>query len=107
MRRVHDGPLAQARALEAARDQVPLRDGDLFLLDVAREADHLHAVEQRRRDAVGRVGRGDEEDLRHVEGQVEVVVAKGHVLLGVEHLQEGRRRGRPGRRPRACRSRRS
>ena len=38
---------------------------------------------------VQRVGRGDEEDVGDVEGQVEVVVAEGDVLLGVQDLQEG------------------
>lgn len=57
-------------------------------LVVAREADDLHAVEQRPGDRVERVGRADEEHLGRVDGRVEVVVHEGAVLVGVEHLQQ-------------------
>ena len=59
---------------------------------VAGELDHLHAVEQRRRHRVELVRGGDEEDVREVERQVQVVVAEGRVLLGVEHLEHRARR---------------
>ena len=54
-----------------------------------------------------RVGGGDEEHPREVEGHLEVVVAEGRVLLRVEHLEQRRRRDRRGSRRRACRSRRA
>src|SRR3712207_2628335 len=47
---------------------------------------------QRRRDRLELVRGADEEDLREVERQVEVVVAERRVLLRVEHL-EHRARG--------------
>ncbi len=62
------------------------------MLGVALELDDLQAVEQRRLDRAQLVGRGDEQDLAQVEGQVEVVVAEGVVLGRVEHLKQ--RRGR-------------
>ena len=52
---------------------------------------HLHAVEQRRRDGVERVGGGDEQHLREVERHAQVVVDEGVVLGRVEHLQQGGR----------------
>ena len=55
--------LAQAIALQLPRPQVPARDRRLLRRGVAVEADHLHAVEQRRRDRVGHVGRRDEQHL--------------------------------------------
>ena len=70
--------------------QVPLGDGDLLLLGVAGQRDHLHAVAQGRGHGVDHVGRGDEEHPREIEGHIEVVVAEGRVLLGIEHLQQGR-----------------
>jgi hypothetical protein len=36
--------------------------------------------------------RGDEDDAAEIERHVEVVVAEGAVLLGIEHLEHGRRR---------------
>ena len=64
----------------------------LLFLGVAGQLDDLHAVEQGRRDRVEHVRRGDEHDLREVESDVEVVVAEGRVLLGVEDFQKRRRR---------------
>ena len=69
-----------------------LRDLELLLLGVARELDHVHAVEQRAGDRVEQVGGADEEHLREVERQVEVVVAEVRVLLRVEHLEQRARR---------------
>ena len=85
------GP-AEAVLLDLARHQVALGDLELLLLGVAGELDHLHAVAQRRRDRLELVRGGDEEDPREVERQVEVVVAEGGVLLGVEHLEHRARR---------------
>ena len=78
---------AQAVALDLARHEIALGDLELLGLGVAGELDDLHAVAQRPRDRVQVVGRGDEHDLGEVEGEVEVVVAEGGVLLGVEHLE--------------------
>ena len=53
---------------------------------------HLHAIEERAGDRLGHVPGRDEEDLREVELDVEVVVAERVVLRRVEHLEQ--RRGR-------------
>jgi hypothetical protein len=82
--------LAQAVAVALARPQVALGDRDLLLGRVPVEAHDLHAVEQRRGDRLGHVGRGDEHDLGEVELHVEVVVAERVVLRRVEHLEQGR-----------------
>ncbi len=76
--------------LALARHEVRLGDLDLLLLRVARDAQHLHAVPQRRRDRVQHVGRADEEDLAQVERHLEVVVREGEVLLRIQHLEQGR-----------------
>ena len=46
-------------------------------------------------DRVERVRRGDEHHVREVERHVEVVVAEGRVLLGVEHLEHRADAGSP------------
>ena len=67
--------------------------GDLHLLvlGVARNADDLHAVHQGGRD-VQRVRGGDEHHVRQIVVDLQIVVVEGVVLLGVEHLEQGRRR---------------
>ncbi|RUP51854.1 hypothetical protein BC936DRAFT_145096 [Jimgerdemannia flammicorona] len=67
-------------------------DMQLFLERVAGQRDHLHAVQQRRRDRVQRVRRCDEYHVRQVEGKIQVVIRERIVLLRVQHLQEGCRR---------------
>ena len=47
-------------------------------------------VEQRGGDRLEHVRRGDEHDLRQVEVDIEIMVAKCRVLLGVENFQECR-----------------
>src|SRR3954454_21100589 len=86
---------AEAVALHLARHEVALRDLELLLLRVAGQLYELHAVEQRPRDRVEQVRGADEQDVREVERQVEVVVAEVLVLLGIEHLEHRARRVAP------------
>ena len=69
-------------------DDIFLGDMRLLLLAVAGELDDI----QRSQSAGGMVSsmlrRGDEHDLRQVESDVEVVIAKRRVLLGVEDFQK-------------------
>ena len=78
------------------RHQVALGDLQLLLAGVAGDLEHLHAVQQRRRDGIQHVRRGDEDDVREIEVDLEVVVGEGVVLLRVQHLEQRRRRDRPG-----------
>ena len=84
--------LAQTGLLPLAREQVVLRDRDLLVLGVAVELDDLHAVEQRRRDRLQHIRRGEEQDVRQVEVELQVVVTEGVVLRGVQDLQQRGRR---------------
>src|SRR5205814_8832702 len=68
--------LLEAVPLLLSRPEVPASDRDLLVDRVAVEADHLHAVEQRPRDRLGDVRGRDEDDLREIELDVEVVVAE-------------------------------
>ena len=84
--------LAEAVPLALPRPEVAAGDRDLLVDRVAVEADDLHAVEQRPGDRLGDVAGRDEDDLRQVELDVEVVVAERVVLCRVEHLEQRRRR---------------
>ncbi len=92
-RLVVDRPFLRLEAVlgDRRRDQVLARDLDLLVLGVAGDADDLHAVHQRRRD-VQRVRRRDEHHVREVVLDLEIVVVEGRVLLGIEHLEQRRRR---------------
>ena len=83
---------AQAVAADLAVEEVVAGDGDLLVLGVAVEPDDLHAVEQRPGDRVEHVGGRDEQHVGQVEVDLEVVVAEGVVLRGVEHLEQRRAR---------------
>ena len=68
-----------------------LGDFDFFLLGVAVQSQHFHAILQRGRDRVHHVRGSDEEHLRQVVLHVEIVVHEHEVLFGVEYFEEGRR----------------
>src|SRR6267143_5822374 len=78
--------------LELLRDQEALRDLDFLELEVAGQPDDLHAVEQRRRNRVERIARGQEHHLGEREVHFQIVVVERVGLLGVQNLQQ--RRGR-------------
>ena len=78
----------QPVGFELLGDDVLLGDEGLLLLAVAGELEHLQPVEQGGGDRLEHVRRGDEHDLRQVEVDVQVMVAEGRVLLGVEDFQE-------------------
>src|SRR5215831_14111500 len=58
------------------RDQVFVRDMQLFLAGVARQFDDLHTVTQRLGNRIHPVGRRDERDLGKIKGNVQVVIAE-------------------------------
>jgi len=90
-RRVADLEFAilQAVLLDLLRQQIAPRNVLLLVLGVAGQPDHLHAVEERRRD-IQRVGGADEHDLGQVEIDLEVMVGEGRVLLRIEHFEQRR-----------------
>ncbi len=83
--------LRETSPLEAPRNEVAPGDLELLAVDVAGEPDDLHPVDEGEGYRVHRVRRADEEDVRGVEGKVEIVIPEGHVLLGVEDLEQGAR----------------
>jgi hypothetical protein len=88
----HRGVGREPRPPELPRPQVPLGDGQLLRLQVPGDAHHLHAVAQRLGHLAQRVGGGDEQHPRQVVVELEEVVAERVLLLGVEHLEQRRRR---------------
>src|SRR6185369_2592632 len=66
-----------------ARDQVTTCDFEFLAVAVACETDDLHAVAQGRRNRTKLVRSRDEEDLREIERQIEIVIAERIVLLWI------------------------
>ena len=85
----------EAVAFDLARPEIAARDRDLLVDGVAIEGDHLHAIQQRTRDPVSHVRRGNEQHLRQIDLDVQVVIAEGVVLRRVEHFQQRGRRVSP------------
>ena len=71
-------------------DEVLAGNLQLLFFGVPGELEHLHAVAQGRRHRIEHVRGRDEQHLRQVERHVEVVIAERVVLLGIEHLEQGR-----------------
>src|SRR6516225_3152183 len=94
-----DGVLADLALLrgqpvrfELALEEIAPGDLELFVLGIARKLDDLHAVAHGAGNGIEHVGGRDEHHLREIEGDTEIVVAEGRVLLGVQHLEQRGRR---------------
>src|SRR2546423_4301073 len=81
----------EAVLFQLPRHQELARDGQLLILHVAGQLDRLHAVAQGGRDGIEHIGRTDAEHAAQIVRHIEVVVGESVVLLGVEHLEQGRR----------------
>ncbi len=84
-------PGRQAVQVELLGNDIFLGDMRFLFLAVAGKLQDFEAVEEWRGDRFQHVGRGDEHHFRQVEIDVEIMVAKCRVLLGIEHFQERRR----------------
>ena len=67
---------SETMGLEGAWNQVPAGNLQLLFQDVAGESDDFHAVKKGQRDRIHLVGRRDEENIRQIEGYIQIVVAK-------------------------------
>ena len=59
---------------------------------VASEFDQFHTIEQGSRDGGDAVGRREEENLREIEGNVDVVIVESFVLFRIECFKQCRSR---------------
>ncbi len=73
---------------ELAWEEVFAGDGEFVVLGIAGDFDEFHAVFEGGRDGLHIVCGADEDDFGEVEGDGEVVVGEGVVLLGVEDFEE-------------------
>ena len=69
--------------------QMVLGDMQLFFIGVAVELDDLHPVQKRPGDGGGRIGSRDENHVAQIEGNFQIVIAEGVILLAVQRFQKG------------------
>ena len=67
-------------------------DLELVLFRVSRQFQYFHPVSKGRWDRFQDVGRGNEKDPGKIKGDLEVVVGKGGILLGIQNLEKSGRR---------------
>ena len=85
-------PAVQRVAFHLLFDEMFFGNGQLFALGVNAEFDDLHAVDERLRNVLHAIGRGDEKAIREVEGKFDKMVAEGFVLFAVKHFEKSRSR---------------
>ena len=78
----------QAVVFQLLGQQMALGDVEFFGAGVAGQLDDIHAVIERAGDRGGIVRRRDKEHLAQIKRNIEVVILKGAVLLGVQHLEQ-------------------
>ena len=79
---------SQAVVLQLFGQQMPLGNVVLLHPRIAGQFDHVHTVQQRGRDGVQVIGRGDEEHIAQIKGNVQIVVLEALVLLRIQGLQQ-------------------
>src|SRR6185436_2899024 len=84
--------LLQAIRYDLSRQQILPRNGQLLVGQIPGDAQDFHPIAQRLGDPRQRIRGGDEQHLRKVVIDFEVVVVESRVLLRIEHFQQRRRR---------------
>ena len=83
-----DSLSTQSRFLELSRNQILLGDLGLLLFCVSGEVHDFHSVEQRSRNVLNEIARGDEQNFAQVERNSEIVIGERVVLRGIEDLEQ-------------------
>ncbi len=60
-----------------------------LILRITADLDDFHTVQQGPGDGLRGVGRGDEQHLGQINGDLHIVIPESHVLLSVQDLQKG------------------
>src|SRR5215510_4628931 len=77
---------------EPARPEISPGDLGLFPLAVPLDTNNFHSIKQRLADRVQRIRRRDEEYLRQIEGQIQIMITERMILCRIQYLKQ--RRGR-------------
>ena len=76
------------------RHQITMANICLFVFRVTGKPDDFHTIEQRRGN-IQAIRRANEHDMRKIEIDLEIVIVESRVLLGIQHLEQRRRRVAP------------
>ena len=58
----------------------------LFLIGVAGQLDHFHAIKQSLGNGISCIGRGNKHYIGQIKRQLQEMIAEGAVLLSIQHL---------------------
>ena len=79
----------QARGSELLGQQVTLGDLELFHARIAGKLNNIHTVQQRTRNGIRSIGRGDKQHIAQVKRDIQIVILERDVLLRVQRFQQG------------------
>ena len=82
--------LFQSVLFQLLGHQVILGNHELLFIGIGAQFDDLHTVQQGSGDGIQGVGGGDEHYIGQVEGNLNIMVPIGAVLLRIQHLQQRR-----------------
>ena len=82
--------LGNPMLVHLARNEVFLRNPELFLFRVSGNIDDFHTIPESRKNRIHQVRRRDEHDFRQVKRHAEVVIAKRRILFRIKDLQQRR-----------------
>ena len=81
-------PPTESVALKLLGPQVIARDRQFLLGDITGQAQRFHAIEKRRGNRIELVRGAHKQHLRQVHAQIEIMIEKPAVLLGVQRFEE-------------------
>ena len=67
---------------------MPARNLQLLFFRVTSQTDHFHPIAQSRLYGVKNIRRSHEDDIRQIESDAEIIIAKTVVLFRIENFQQ-------------------
>ena len=83
---------AQTVPFDLARPQVAASNGDLLISRVSVEPNHFHTVEEWSWNGLGHVCRCNEQNMREIEFDIQIMILEGMILRRVQHFEQRGRR---------------
>ena len=81
--------LFQAVFRKGLGNQVLLGNLHFFLINVSRQGNDFRSVQKWLWNGVQGIGSENKENVRHVKGQVQIIISERNILLWIQHLQQG------------------
>ena len=82
--------LFQAVLFHLLGDQMVLSDHQLFFIGIGAQLNDLHTVQQGSGNRIQGIGSGNEDAIRKIVRDFQIVIAVGGILLAIQHFQQCR-----------------